>query len=387
MGLRLAPSALANACFLAALAGPLTHSAGSSAQEPSNAPAVTNVAPATPAAASPTASAPARTTAPATRAAEAGRGDQGPIALHWVRLPDTERCIAGDALARKVESKLRRSVFPAARDASILIEGHVRKTDSGYAAELQMRDRSGKALGSRELSSQDESCTELSDTLAVVLAVMIDPDAARHAASVAPEVEKPAPKEVARSEDGDDDRLLAFGRAVFAVTERPLLGFGSAYERALGRAGGLRVEVALFAENGTPVDLGSGDGPEPLALVRVTYAGAAYCPLWLTFTRTRLIGCAGLELGGVRGHDANFPAVDGRQSPPDRLVFWASASASLRLSIEIVGPLEVHLAAGLLSAFGDGLDVVRRNEERQRILPRGASQLGALLDLGLGARF
>jgi len=367
MGLRLAPSALANACFLAALAGSLTLAAGTSAQP---APAPETAAPATP--------------AQATAAVPAAQ-DRGPIALHWVRLPDTERCIAGDALARTVESKLRRSVFPAARDATVLIEGHVRKTEAGYAAELHMRDQAGKALGSRELSSQDESCTELSDTLGVVLAVMIDPDAARRAPSPAPAPEKAQPKAEGERTDADQNRVLAFGRALFEITKNPLLGFGAAYERALGRAGGLRVEFALFAENRTAL----GEiGMDAEALVRVTYAGVAYCPLWLGFTRTRLIGCAGLEVGGVRGHDSRFPVVGTLQSRPDGVGVWASGSASLRLAIQIAGPLEAHVAAGFVGAFGRRLLVeLRREGMNERILPRHESQVGALLDLGLGARF
>ncbi len=370
MGLWLAPSALANACILAALAGSLTLTAvtyAQPAQPAAEAPAAATSAPVTPA------------PAPA-RAAQPSAEDRGPIALHWVRLPGTEHCIAGDALARRVESKLRRNVFPAARDATILIEGHVRKTDSGYAAELHMRDQSGKALGSRELSSEDESCTELSDTLGVVLAVMIDPDAARRAPS-APEPEKEQPKAESERAGGDENRVLAFGRAVFGITKQPLLGFGTAYERALGVAGGLRIEVALFADSKTPVSYPDVD-VEAQAVVRVTYAGIAYCPLWLDFTRTRLSACAGLELGGASGHGNRFPKLKG-----NRQGVWASASASVRLAIAIVSGLEAHLAGGLVGAFGHPFVVENEANKQVRILPSNRAHLAGQLDLGLGARF
>jgi hypothetical protein len=373
MGLRLAPPALAIACFLAVLAGSLTFAAGTRAQPA--APAPEAPAPALPSAVVPS------------PPAQAGGAERGPIALHWVRLPDTERCIAGDALARAVESKLRRSVFPAARDATILIEGHVRKSEQGYAAELHMRDQSGKALGSRELASRDESCTELSDTLAVVLAVMIDPDAAKRPPSAQPAAGKEQAETAIEREAGAENRVLAFGRALLAITERPLLGFGTAYERSLGVAGGLRIEVAMFAENSTPLREIASE-PEAQALVRVAYAGVAYCPLWLEFKRTRLIGCAGLELGGVRGHDSNFPIVNrDQQSPPDGTGLWASASASVRLAITIVGSLEAHIAAGLVGVFGQRFVVRAQSGRPVRILPDDGVPLGALLDLGLGARF
>lgn len=360
MGLRLAPSALAIACFLAALAGSLTFTAETRAQ---------------PAAPAPAAAAAAAPSPPA----RGGAAERGPIALHWVRLPHTERCIAGDALARAVESKLRRSVFPAPRDATILIEGHVRKTEQGYAAELHMRDQSGEALGLRELASRDESCTELSDTLAVVLAVMIDPDAAKRPPSAQAAAGKEQPERLPKTASADN-HVLAFGRVLLGLTkDEPLAGFGVAFERALGVAGGLRVEVALFAENSTRVAEIASDA---VAVVRVTYAGLAYCPLWLNFTRTRLSGCAGLELGGVRGHGNEFP-----QLKRDRKGLWASASANVRLTIAIAGPLQAHVAGGLVGAFGNPFGAEDAEKAFVRVLPSNESRLGGVLDLGLGARF
>lgn len=379
MGPRLAHSALANACFLALLAGSLTVATAVHAQQAGDAPAEQPAVEPPQDSELPTAQPPTVKPSPSpAREAQAGDAEQGPIALHWVRLPGTERCIAGDALARVVESKLRRSVFPAARDATVLIEGHVRKTEQGYAAELHMRDQRDKALGSRELVSQDESCKDLSDTLGVVLAVMIDPDAATRPARPPPTEKEPSEVAPTRS-GGDENRMLAFGRAVFAITKEALFGFGTAYERALGDAGGLRVEVALFADNRRPF---TDVAMDAAVLVRVTYAGVAYCPLWLDFTRTRLSGCAGLELGAMRGHDSSFPVIT-----RDRQGLWASGSASLRLAIPIVGALEAHVAAGLLGVFGHRFVVAERNGDKARILPQHDVPLGAQLDLGLGARF
>jgi hypothetical protein len=305
---------------------------------------------------------------------------RGPVALHWVRLPETEDCISGDALARVVEIKLRRNVFPAPRDASILIEGHVRKTADGFAAALVMRDQSGKQLGSRELSSQDKSCHELSETLGVVLAVMIDPDAAKRPPSpLPPGAEAAAAKSAARA-DQEHNRTLVFGRVLAGITDRPLYGFGGAYERALGVAGGLRLEVAFFAENTTKIDIGA---PEKArAVVRVIYVGVAYCPLWLQFSRARLAGCAGLEVGGGRGHDNDFPLTKA-----DQAGWWASGSASLRLSVVLVRGLEAHFAGGLAGAFGDHFVVKDQHGDKKQILPKSKVPLGGQFDLGLGARF
>jgi hypothetical protein len=309
---------------------------------------------------------------------EAGAA-RGPIALHWVRLPETEGCISGDALARVVEAKLRRNVFPAPRDASILIEGHVRKTPDGFAAALIMRDQSGKQLGSRELSSSDGTCHELSETLGVVLAVMIDPDAARRSPSPLPSAAE-TPVKRAPPEDEQHSRALVFGRVLVGITQDPLYGVGGAYERTLGMAGGLRIEVATFAEN--VVYAIRIDNEKAEALVRVTYAGLAYCPLWLQYSRVRLAGCAGVELGGVRGHDNKFPLITA-----DRSGWWASASANLRLSLVLVRGFEAHFAGGLAGVFGNPFKVVNPQGQEEQILPKHKLPLGGQFDLGLGARF
>jgi hypothetical protein len=304
----------------------------------------------------------------------------GTVALHWVRLEGAEACITGDALARVVEAKLRRSVFPAARDASTLIEGHVAKTDAGFVASLHMRDARGAELGTRQLSSSDTSCRELSETLGVVLAVMIDPDAAKRASSAVPVAPEPQ-KDSATSKRPENNRTLAFARVLVGLTRTPLYGLGAAYERTLGVAGGLRLEGAFFFENTDEEPPG-----DKKSLLRVAYAGVAYCPLWLTYTKARIAACAGAELGGVKVRDVGVDA------PSDDSSVWVSASASARLAFVLYGPLEMHVGAGLAGYLNERLltcdSAAPACTERTPILPQNHSApIGGVFDLGLGARF
>lgn len=318
------------------------------------------------------------------RAEEAARG---PLALHWVRLPGAEKCIAGDALARGVESKLRRSVFPAPRDASILIEGHVEKSAEGFTAELEMRDAQGEALGSRNLSSRDTSCRELSETLIVVLAVMIDPDAAKRPPSAVPVEAKAKPIEQAGARSLDN-RFLGFARIMVGIARsKQLYGGGAAYERALGVAGGLRVEFAVFSEYRYEQKDASvpGSTHTPAMGLRVAYGGLAYCPLWLSYTRVRLAGCAGAELGAMQGHDDGFPAT---LDTPDQVGLWGSGSLNLRLSFVLYGALEAHVAGGAFAKFGSKVSFTGPQGKTDDILPKTPSApIGGVFDLGLGARF
>jgi hypothetical protein len=299
-------------------------------------------------------------------------------ALHWVRLPGAEDCSGGDALSRAVEAKLRREVFPAPRNASVLIEGHVERVAGGYRAALQMRSSDGRLLGSRELSSQAGDCDELSETIAVVLAVMIDPDAASQAKAS-------GPPEPAEPPQPDARRVVGFARVALGLlytkaptlSEGPLWGVGLGYERGLGRWGGLRIEAAGFRSDlANDVRFYPGATPTNEARVVLAYAGLGYCPLWLTTGRLRSAACASGELGGIRVRDLNAEHRNDGPGP----ALWLTASVQARFALRLVGRLEVHLGAG------GSLVIVQQ--------PFGTSSNGLYLnkaygslDLGLGLRF
>src|SRR5262249_24676181 len=58
---------------------------------------------------------------------------------------------------------------------------------------LVIRDKDGKRLGERELESREKSCDSLKEQLALVVAVMIDPDAAMAPREPAPPPSSPPP--------------------------------------------------------------------------------------------------------------------------------------------------------------------------------------------------
>jgi hypothetical protein len=302
-------------------------------------------------------------------------------ALHWVRLPGSEDCSGGDALSRAVEAKLRREVFPAPRNASVLIEGHVERVAGGYRAALQMRSSDGRLLGSRELSSQAGDCDELSETIAVVLAVMIDPDTASLAKAPPPPPSEPQPGTkhtqrvvgFARVALG----LLRIERAGDEVREPALWGGGLAYERGLGRWGGLRIEAVGFATDVSQVWFRSDPVTAGTARVVLAYAGLGYCPLWLTTGRLRSAACASSEVGGIRARNA---AQEDREQGAGPTQWW-SASLQARFALRVVGPLELHIGGGgsyviVGGKFGGGDPA-----------PIDVNKFHGNLDLGLGVRF
>jgi hypothetical protein len=301
-----------------------------------------------------------------------------------VRLPGAEDCVAGDALAREVELKLNRAVFPAARDSEALIEGHVQRGPEGYRAELLMSRGDGSQLGSRVLTSSADNCRELSETLGVVLAVMIDPEAEGHVrppATAKPVPAAPPPSNSQPATRAHND-LMAFARVLIKVVPEPSVGFGVAYQRTLGAAGGLRIEGVSFFERRSSESLPD-VGPVGVGL-RLAYAGIAYCPLWIGPDRVRLAGCAGLEVGAMRAQGLQL--ARGRE----RTQVWLSGSAALRLDVRLVARLVMQLAASFVGTAKHSYSVMVRENgtttDQPSVVARGAA-FGAAFDLGLGARF
>src|SRR4051812_4022025 len=112
-----------------------------------------------------------------TRRASASEGRTS--SLSWLRMPDADACIATQALARSVEERLGRHVFVSAADADVSVEGRIekRKSGKGWHAVITIRDGKGALLGTREVDRPDASCEGMNDPLALIIAVMIDPEA------------------------------------------------------------------------------------------------------------------------------------------------------------------------------------------------------------------
>lgn len=303
---------------------------------------------------------------------------QGGASLQWVRLTGTEDCLSGDMLARRVEAKLGREVFPAPSKATMLVEGHVERVSDGYRAELRMSSSSGEPLGTRELSSPQSSCAELSETVVVVLAVMIDPDGATR--SPPPAVPKPEPEPQPKpqvAEPAQRQRLLGFVRLGVGLLPEAAVGFGVAYEVAFKRWGGLRAEGVAYLQQEEQLS-----GPDALgAKLRIAHAGLAYCPLWLELAQMRLAGCLGAELGAAYSQGVNF----GPGNNESEIAPWGSGSASARLAVKLVSALELQLAASFVVPVARGYQAVDTNGDTRQLFE--PAPVAGTFDLGLGARF
>jgi hypothetical protein len=94
--------------------------------------------------------------------------------LEWTRDEGAEGCVEQRALERAVEARLRRPVFSEPAAADLLVRGRASTNQDGYVVRLALSTRDGRKLGSREVTTRAPHCSALDDSLALVVAIMVD---------------------------------------------------------------------------------------------------------------------------------------------------------------------------------------------------------------------
>lgn len=322
-------------------------------------------------------------------AASSARGaEPRTSSLGWSRLPGAEGCIAPAALARAVEQRLGRAVFVSTSRAELSVEGRVERTKDGFRATVALFDQAGRPLGERELSRDGDRCDAMDAELSLVLAVMIDPEAALAPPppTALPPAATPAPTTRVVIQREEVPVLVP----VPAEPARPLRWYaGAAGAIGLGvlpgAAPGLAVRLGVLPARLPGLELygvtwakrraegADGRGASDLSLA---YAGLAVCPLRGELGRTRLASCAGGELGAITARGVGLD----RSREDDRLV--GSVVVSGRASVRLAGPLHVDLAVSLGAPLRRDA-FFYRNEAGERLDLFRPSPVTATADLGL----
>jgi len=311
--------------------------------------------------------------------------DKRAAALNWVRLAGAESCIDATSLARRIEERLARPVFPAPAQATLIVEGRAEKSATGFAATLHIFDQAGASLGSRELDSPKTDCAELSETVVLVLAVMIDPDGALAAIPPAPKEvpapqPKPAPPKVAPPPTPRDTTVRdvsLFGRLELGSMPEPAFGFGAAALVSWSKLRTFRAEGAGFFDQDRTIVGEPGRG----AYFRLLYAALEYCPLFMAGTRLTITACAGAAGGVLQSRSHGLDPRERDQVDP-----VLSGIAELRGDVKIYGALHGLAGAGVGLPFVRTLFEVTDREGVTRELFEQDGVI-ARFDLGVSARF
>jgi hypothetical protein len=103
--------------------------------------------------------------------------DEPTYALSWSRADGARECITSNALAKAVEARLGRSVFVSPAAAEFMLEARIEGGPSRWSASISLQDREGHRIGQRDLTSSERDCRALDQSLALMLALAIDPNA------------------------------------------------------------------------------------------------------------------------------------------------------------------------------------------------------------------
>lgn len=229
--------------------------------------------------------------------------------LNWVRTEGAEACIAPKQLAESVEKVLGRSTFVSTSDAEVAVEGRVERAGPGWKAVLRVSDASGRVIGSREIEAPAETCRAMDESLAFVIAVMIDPDAERRP-------KPPPPKPPSRWQ------LHVAAGADIGVGMLPSLAVGPSLRARIGsQVWAVEIAGTYFLPQEASVTTSRGLASIDLALMQ---AGVAFCPRIVLDEPFAVVACAGVDGGSLRVKGSGFTV--GSDST-DAIVF---ARASVR---------------------------------------------------------
>jgi hypothetical protein len=301
--------------------------------------------------------------------------------LSWVRLAGADTCVSTQELARDVETRLGRSVFVSAAQADLSVEGRIEPAHGkpGWHAVVVLRDAKGVTLGTREISRDAASCEAMREPLALVVALMIDPDASAApppppsppAAAPPPQtivVEKQVPVYVAvpappaPSPAPEPAWHIDVGASLAASV-------GLLPHVEPGLAGSALLEppwfIPLEAYGALWLD-STADGGPTFALA---YAGGGLCPLRYRDELLRLYACASGQLGYLKA------------TSPDSAQVHVAGVLEGRGSLRLFGPISARAGASLV------VPVLRHafdSTDAQTNAAFRMSAVAAVLDAGLG---
>ena len=302
--------------------------------------------------------------------------------LSWVRLAGADACVSTQDLARDVETRLGRSVFVSPAQADLSVEGRIEPAHGkpGWHAVVVLRDAKGVTLGTRELARDAASCDAMREPLALVVALMIDPDAST--APPPPPTPAPAPP----PQTIVVEKQVPVYVAVPAPAPPPPppeptwhIDVGASLAASVGLlphvepgiAGSALLEppwfIPLEAYGALWLD-STADGGPTFALA---YVGGGLCPLRYRDELLRIYACASGELGYLKA------------TSPDSAQVHVAGVLEGRGSLKLFGPIAARAGASLVVPILRPSFEYTDSQTGQAAAFR-MSAVAAVLDAGLG---
>ncbi len=284
------------------------------------------------------------------------------------RGPGTEECIGASALEQAVEARLQRAAFLHHQATPLRIRLRLARIGKRqWSAELRLEAANGGSLGERKLTTAAAHCSALDDSLALVVALLVDAPLGERERELEGKGEQAAPSQPAAPTERTTPSPLPAPKATLIdlppntlAPRQPWRWEASlAASLALGllpRAGwGLELgvsakpatgpELRLFLQGYAPRD--AYGGPEHAgAHFDALFVGLEVCPLAAELGTWRLAACAGQNLGRLHasafGYDQNSSANDLLYTLLARAVLLAPVLG--RLSARLSARAEIPLS-------------------------------------------
>ena len=287
------------------------------------------------------------------------------VRLEVDRQPGTGQCIETAALERAVEARLARPVFVTDSSAPLLIRLRLaQRGQRHWSAELRLETDSGVNLGERTLTTNAPHCSALDDSLALIVALLVDAPLSdrqreRERAPAAPSVRAPKPQSGTETNGHALDspatpQVTRIELPASTLAPRQpwrweasvggslALGFlpGAALGVELGVSGKPpdSPELRLFAGGYAPREAQAGPNDAGAGFAAL-FVGLEVCPLEGQLHRLRWSACAGQSVGWLHaaafGYDQN--------SSTARLIYTLLARGVLQLPLG--GPVSARLTA------------------------------------------
>jgi len=320
------------------------------------------------------------------------------VRLDLSRQPGTEECLATGALQRAVEARLQRRIFVADSSAQLVIRLRLAlRNQRQWTAELRLEDETGLNLGERTLTTSAPHCSALDDSLALIVALLVDaplsdreqvqpistgtravPESAAEPTARAPG--SPSTTEATRIELPPSTlaprqpwRWEASAGATLALGLLPGKAFG--FELAVSGKAPRAPELRLFGGAYAPREAYAGPG-DAGARFAALFVGFEVCPFEGQLRSLRWSTCAGQSVAWLHaaafGYDQN--------SSTDRLIYALLARGALLLPL--LGPVSAHLSARAELPLARPVFVYGTSENDQRSVFE-MNPLSAVLEAGL----
>jgi hypothetical protein len=267
--------------------------------------------------------------------------------LSVTRAPGAESCIEDKPLERAVTSRMRRNPFGAGV-SDLAIRVRFERDDTRWVAVLDMEDSSGAPLGRRTLETSATHCSALDDSLALVIALLVQtpptpaaesepvptpappaPDAAPPAASPAPPRAKPAATVISVPRETyaprEPWRVAFSGSGVAALGILPRATFGGELGFAIEppKLPELRLFGTLLAPREQAVSADAG------AHFSFVAAGLELCGTPLEGSALAWFACGGQSVGRLHAQAFGFD----QNGSDNQLTFALMAHSGIRLSV------------------------------------------------------